>query len=471
MRRYICTILLVFASVWASAQTLNQAKAWYEAGDYEKAKPVFKRMVKSSPSNGKYNLWYGVCCLETGETDLAIKHLETAVKRRTQSGQLWLGKAYDTAYRFDEAITTFEEYIEALEKLKRSTDVAEALLAKSKMGRQMTRGVERVSVIDSIVVDKDEFLNAYHISPESGRLFIDEKLGEGIAYITELKNKLYYAAMQPDSTMSILSCDKRPDGWSKPAQLSERINANHNANYPYLLSDGITIYYAADGEDSFGGYDIFITRFNIDMNDYLYPENVGMPFNSPFNDYMMVIDEYSNLGWFASDRYQPEGKVCVYVFVPNTSKRVYDVETMEPSQLIRLAKLTSIRDTWQDEELVESALQSLQALRNYDENNKEKKEKDFEFIINDQLTYHHTSDFRSEKAKQHFRNYCQLELDYLRMEMKINDLRTRYAEGNASEKSALTPSILDMEKRLITLREEVKRAEIETRNAEIETLK
>ena len=32
---------------------------------------------------------------------------------------------------------------------------------------------------------------------------------------------------------------------------------------------------------------------------YLVPENVGMPFNSPYNDYMYVIDEYNNLGWFA----------------------------------------------------------------------------------------------------------------------------------------------------------------------------
>ena len=60
------------------------------------------------------------------------------------------------------------------------------------------------------------------------------------------------------------------------------------------------------------------------------PENVGMPFNSPYNDYMYVIDEFNDLGWFASDRYQPEDKVCVYVFVPNESKQVYDYESTSP---------------------------------------------------------------------------------------------------------------------------------------------
>lgn len=44
---------------------------------------------------------------------------------------------------------------------------------------------------------------------------------------------------------------------------------------------------------------------------------------------MYVIDEFNNLGWFASDRYQPEGKVCVYVFIPASSKQVYNYESMD----------------------------------------------------------------------------------------------------------------------------------------------
>lgn len=64
-----------------SAQTLSQAKELYEKGDYAKAKPVFLKYVKSQPANGNYNLWYGVCCLKTGEADKAVKYLETAVKK------------------------------------------------------------------------------------------------------------------------------------------------------------------------------------------------------------------------------------------------------------------------------------------------------------------------------------------------------------------------------------------------------
>ena len=44
---------------------------------------------------------------------------------------------------------------------------------------------------------------------------------------------------------------------------------------------------------------------------------------------MMVIDEAKQLGWFVSDRYQPEGKVCVYLFIPNDNRERVDSEDVE----------------------------------------------------------------------------------------------------------------------------------------------
>ena len=81
------------------------------------------------------------------------------------------------------------------------------------------------------------------------------------------------------------------------------------------MSDGITLYYASDGEGSLGGYDIFVTRYDSENGNYLRPDNIGMPFNSPANDYMYAIDEFNNIGWFASDRYQLITKsvsMCLY---------------------------------------------------------------------------------------------------------------------------------------------------------------
>ena len=276
--------------------------------------------------------------------------------------------------------------------LKRSTEEAEQLLEKSKSNLRMLKGVEEVCFIDSFVVDKEKFLDAYKISPESGKLFMydtyfnDSGKEGGTVYETELGNKLYYSEMQPDSTLSILSRNKLLDKWSDGSLLPGSINEAMNADYPYVLTDGITIYYASDGPGSMGGYDIFVTRYNTNTDSYLMPENVGMPFNSPYNDYMYVIDEFNDLGWFASDRYQPEGKVCIYVFIPNSSKQVYNYEGMDPDKMISLAQLHSIKDTWTDTDAVEAAQERLRTAANAKPQTTKKH--DFQFIIDDHSTYY-----------------------------------------------------------------------------------
>lgn len=474
-KRYILLLLLCLIYVGASAQTLEQAKAFYNKGQYEKAKPVFKKFVKSQPANGNYNLWYGVCCLKTGEPEVALKYLQTAVKKRIPSGQLFLAQNYNNLYRFEDAIKCYEEYISDLARRKRPTAEPEKLLEKSKSNQRMLKGIEEVAIIDSIVVDKDRFLDAYKISPESGKLFMyndffqNKAEVEATVYETELGNKIYYGERQPDGKLSILARNKMQGEWGKGVLLPGSINDSINANYPYVLTDGVTIYYAADGEASLGGYDIFVTRYNTNTNTFLTPENVGMPFNSPYNDYMFVLDEFNNLGWFASDRFQPEGKVCIYVFIPNSSKRVYNYESMEPKQAVRLAKIQSLKETWTDADAVSDAKHRLQAAMN--EKPQAEKRYDFEFVIDDHTTYYHWNDFKSPQAKSLFGQYRQLEKTFRQQQNKLEEQRSWYARAKESDKTRMAPAILDLEKQVKVLSEELERAAIKVRNTEKQSLK
>ena len=364
----------------------------------------------------------------------------------------------------------------------------------------MLKGVEEVCVIDSFVVDKANFLDAYKISEESGKLFSYNSFfkteGEhpGTVYETELANKIYYGEKDKKGLLNILSKNKLLDEWSKGMELPGSINASGNTNYPYVLTDGVTIYYASDGEGSLGGYDIFVTRYNTNTDTYLSPENVGMPFNSPYNDYMYVIDEYNNLGWFASDRYQPDGKVCVYVFIPNESKQVYNYEAMDPKQIIALAQLKSLKTTWKDKQEVSNARKRLEAAINHKP--QEQFVADFEFIIDDNTTYYHLDDFKSPQAKEQFKKFIADEravgmnivpeidvpahaLSFTKIwpELKVsnklhnNNQRQWYARANKEEKTKMAPSILDLEKRVEQMIRELDKEAIDIRNTEKQNLK
>lgn len=474
-KKHILFFLFGLLSMTISAQSPAKAKALYEKGKYTEAKPAFKKLVKTQPANGNYQLWYGVCCLETGEPAEALKHLQNAVKRRVPGGQFHLARAYNDLYRFEEAIETYETYISELKKRKRSTEEAEQRLEKSKSNLRMLKGVEEVCFIDSFVVDKRNFLNAYKISPESGKLFMygayfkDSGKQGGTVYETELGNKLYYSEMQPDNTLSILSRSKLLDKWSDGSLLPGSINEAMNADYPYVLTDGVTIYYASDGPESMGGYDIFVTRYNMNTGSYLMPENVGMPFNSPYNDYMYVVDEFNDLGWFASDRYQPEGKVCIYVFIPNSSKRVYNYEGMEAKQTISLAQLHSIKDTWTDTDAVEAARERLRTAASAQPQSA--KGDDFRFIIDDRVTYHRTDDFRSPQAKALYGKYQQLEQGHRQLQKRLEKMRGEYARADKQQKSQMSAAILDLEQRVRQLSVEMEQTAIQVRNQEKQATK
>jgi outer membrane murein-binding lipoprotein Lpp len=194
-----------------------------------------------------------------------------------------------------------------------------------------------------------------------------------------------------------------------------------------------------------------------------------MPFNSPYNDYMYVIDEFNDLGWFASDRYQPEGKVCIYVFIPNSSKQVYNYEGMDPDKMISLAQLHSIKDTWTDTDAVKGARERLRTAANAKPQTTKKH--DFQFIIDDHSTYYQLDDFRSPQAKASYGKYNQLEQSYKQLQEKLEDMRSEYSRANKQEKDKMSAAILDLEQRVRQLSTEMEQTAIQMRNLEKQATK
>ena len=483
----ICRTLSVTAllslMLQTSAQDLNEVKELYQKGAYNQVKPALKKLVKQQPGNATYSLWYGVCCLETGEPQTGLKHLQTAVKKRVPSGQFHLARCYDRLYRYEEAIDEMDTYISELRRRRRPAEEAEAELEKIRNHFRMFKGVEQVEIVDSLVVDKANLLSHYKLSDESGQIYrysdffktetpadTTASVQDGMVYESELGNTIIYSERQADGRMQILTRTKQLESWSSPTPLPANINEGQNSHFPFLMSDGTTLYFAADGEGSLGGYDIFVTCYNTANDSYLTPENVGMPFNSPYNDYLYAVDEYNNIGWFASDRYQPQGKVCIYLFIPNATKQVYNYEGMDTKKLIQLAQLKEIRQTWSNQERVASARQRLAQIQRGTGTPTNTQEIDFVFAVNDQYVYHKLTDFRSPEAKQLFQDYCQIENSHKQQSYKLESMRERYAAGNEQEKQRLREAILDLEKRMDELHILVNQKANEVRAAELKKL-
>lgn len=76
--------------------------------------------------------------------------------------------------------------------------------------------------------------------------------------------------------------------WLKPTMLSGNINTEGNEMAPFLHYDGNTLYFSSDGHKGMGGYDLFVSRR--DMNgEWTEPINLGYPLNTSDDEINIVI--------------------------------------------------------------------------------------------------------------------------------------------------------------------------------------
>ena len=346
------------------------------------------------------------------------------------------------SYRFDEAAKQLRRDIDAALKAGKNTERLEADMQRAMMGADMLRGTERTIFVDSFKVHRDQVLATLKFSPEVGHLtsmsehttLMDRapKDIDRLGYMNELGDKLFFSAAATSGGVKTLwSAYRKGNGWGNPEQLEGLQSEEGDQCCPFVMPDGVTVYFAEQGKKSLGGYDLFVTRYNPETKQFLKAENLGMPFNSPANDYLLAIDEAASLGWLVTDRNQRADTVCIYVFIPSASRDVYDWDSDDQMLVMHAAQLHSIAETQTNSRVVEAAHERLRELG--------KRQKDaagraFRFVINDQKVYTSLDQFRSGTARRIAMEVMRVEQEMDNMRTKRDDLQREAARGNRSHK-------------------------------------
>lgn len=326
--------------------------------------------------------------------------------------------------------------------------------------QRMTQNTQRVFFIDSMLVPRSEILNRIPLTPQAGRLTADSEFN-CFGYQNELGTRSLYTKSDYRLYASQLVGRQMTD------EQELRINGLENFNEfnsPYLLNDGQTLYFAAKGSESIGGYDIFITRYNSETRSFLKPENIGMPFNSEADDLLYIIDEGNNIGYFATTRRQPEGYVCIYRFVPTESRQTYDSDSYET--LERLAAISSVKDTWGDGTERQQALDRIANFKPISSSTAPQ----MAFVINDRLTYHSTSDFRAPGNTERYRQLCDLQQQLDERQEAIQKSRNYYNKATVNERQQLAVEMHQLEQDILRLEQTIHSLEKEIRNNENQIL-
>ena len=334
---------------------------------------------------------------------------------------------------------------------------------------------QKVMFIDSVVVSKSKLLSSLNIPDEAGsiqaynKFFNTTDQPNSIVYLNQLRNKCVFSKFT-DGGWDLYSKEMIGGKWSNAVPLKglDILGDDVDINWPFLLSDGTTLYFAAKGEESIGGFDIFMTRYDETTQSYLKPENIGMPFNSIDNDYFFIVDEYDGIGWFATDRNQPEGKVCIYSFIYNNVRENYVVDEYTPEQLRQLSEIHSISQTWTSNQARLSALEQLTAV--YKRKFTQKKKNDFEFVINDELTYTTLTDFRSSEAAEMYVDLNELLRKKNKLDSSIERARIAYPTARQAQREQYKQQLLAAEKQSEKYETDIKNLSKEIRRIELTKL-
>ncbi|MCM1368972.1 MAG: hypothetical protein NC204_01215 [Candidatus Amulumruptor caecigallinarius] len=312
--------------------------------------------------------------------------------------------------------------------------------------------VERIAIIDSITVPRDDFFKAYHIPASSGSLGDSKALpfrNPGVNYVFTNEGDDYklWAQADVDSTgySRLLESSRLTDGsWSTPAPLPN-LAEESDAIFPFMMSDGVTLYFADNGDDSIGGYDIMVATRDAADGSFLQPQNLGFPYNSPYDDYMLAIDELNGVGWWATDRNRLDDLITIYVFVTNDLRQNYPADQ---ENLCDFARITDYIESQPEDADYDELLATIRSINPFER----KKEAEFIFPIGGGSILTRYDEIENAALRSEMRAFQTAKSDLESAEKELDKLRREY---HASHSASIEPAIERLEEKVSGMRKEL----------------
>ncbi|MBL7937106.1 MAG: PD40 domain-containing protein [Bacteroidia bacterium] len=111
----------------------------------------------------------------------------------------------------------------------------------------------------------------------------------------------------------IYICRKLPNGnWSEPFKMGPEINTEYHEDFPYLSTDGVTLYFSSEGHNTMGGFDLFKSVWNPEENTWTKAENLGYPVNTTDNDRSICLTSDNRVGYISALRPGGQGDLDLY---------------------------------------------------------------------------------------------------------------------------------------------------------------
>ena len=260
-------------------------------------------------------------------------------------------------YDFGKAREAFVQALEILEDTSLSaTDSIRIMTVKDKLllsenGMNMSAFSYSPEVIAKHKFSLDDFFLYYPLKDMSWRGLpnqLDSASTGGISralYAPEDASRIYFSAEDADGIRNIYMTELQDTLWTVPTLLNEQITSPSDEIYPMLSPDGRSLYFSSAGLYGVGGLDIYVSEWSEETGDWSAPVNMGFPYSSPADDFLLINTEDDLYTIFASNRECASDSVYVYVLEYDSMPvRRPVTDAAELSELARLDPSEVVED-------------------------------------------------------------------------------------------------------------------------------
>ncbi len=141
-------------------------------------------------------------------------------------------------------------------------------------------------------------------TPEKFNPNINSKNNESQAYITVNGSVMYFSSDRPGGYggKDLYMSERMPNGeWGPAYNLGSSINTMYDEDFPFVLDDGVTLFFSSKCPSGMGGFDIYVSTLS-EEGVWSKPENMGYPINTTSDDTGFMMSRDGTTGYYSTAR-------------------------------------------------------------------------------------------------------------------------------------------------------------------------
>lgn len=274
-------------------------------------------------------------------------------------------------YRFEEAIETYQKVLSSTKDSSLRIKLEEYII-QCENGISLMKYAVTPNVLDKKQFPTENFyLNIAGLLDKSWLRTPNPMVNAGnhpyynAVYFPEGSGTVYYSAQDNSGSWNIYQIDQISDTlWAEPKILGENITSSGDEIFPMLSADGKELYFASNGHYGIGGFDLYVSKWDEDAQDWGIPENLGFPYSSTADDIFFINTPDGQFSLLASTRGSSDKEdMTLYVieYTPTPIKR----EISDIAEIQKIARLNSSILTLEKREEVKEVAPEAEGMSDY----------------------------------------------------------------------------------------------------------